>query len=248
MYVCACCLFYPFSPIWFYFIIFTFWLLVVSLILCSRFFPSAVAIFRWILLNFRCIKTGAVFVEVANARTQIQWQEKTASPKKWCWCQCLDFIIQANRLFCSRYTSGIRSIVYHTFGSYMHNSTWVSYTLCHHHHHHHNHRSHYCSCFVSHNRPTNAFNQRATFTIQIIFLNVFEFYIFFHFATETISFGMVDDIMYCSWLVRMTHTLSHFDAAAVVVINVVLVWLEAKHKKKRRSGKSPNITVIINAV
>lgn len=124
--------------------------------------------------------------------------------EKWCWCRCLDFYYRRKQTI----AHGIQAAFVQMctqYGSYIHNFTWVSYIF----------RFHlYTSVIIvviiirvlwTISMPTNAFNQRATFTIQIIFLNVFELlFFFFHFAPKTISIGMVDDIMYCSWLVHMT--------------------------------------------
>lgn len=107
--------------------------------------------------------------------------KKTTSPEKWCWCRCLDFIIQANRLLLTVYKRhSIHTCIIsrdvrtqHTLSSSSSPSQSLPSLLF-----------VFCVCVSPTKANRRIFNQRATFTIQIIFLNVFELFSFFFISPQ----------------------------------------------------------------
>lgn len=116
-----------------------------------RFF-LVVAIFRWILLNFRCIKTGAGFCRNSTRAYTNKIPEKNmccaSLQRKMMLMPMFRFYYRRNRLLLTVYKRHLFKCVHDTVHTYIisrefHTFFGFTYTLCH-------HRSHYYSCFVDH--------------------------------------------------------------------------------------------------
>lgn len=158
----------------------------------------ALAVFRWILSNCRCIKTEFLLYGTRTYATMCVCVREHTRCRAW-WCDMFRFHYPKQNI-----AHGVQVTQSHTnvyaFASYIISREFHDSLF-------------FWLCVIT----------AATFTIPIIFLNVFEF----RGAPRQNHFQLerFDGIMHCSWLVHMDE---------------VVVWLEGKNEREPRNSNNNN--------